>query len=109
MNKEDDVNNLEQITLSTAALKDLFAASQQGTLTITLSRSILQSKYQPFSIVVTGDFEYEKVVVVDQTDLDYENKPQTQRPFELPQWAVLVALIMLIVVILGYVLSVKVI
>ena len=51
--------------------------------------------------MITGDFEYEKVVVVDQAELDYEDKPQTQRPFELPQWAVLAAFIVLVVVVLG--------
>ena len=101
LNQEDDINNLEQITLSTATLKDIFPDSQQGTLTVTFSRFILQSQSQPFSVVITGDFEYEKVVVTDQTEMDYEDKPQTMRPFELPQWAVLAAFIVLMAVVLG--------
>ena len=40
-------------------------------------------------------------MVADNTKLDYEDKPQTLRPFELPQWAVLVIFVVLMIVVFG--------
>lgn len=46
---------------------------------VTVKRQTLNTEYQPFSIVITGDFDYNKVEVADNTTSDYEDKPQSQR------------------------------
>ena len=46
---------------------------------VTVKKHMLLTTHQPFSIVITGDFEWEKVDVDDSRWRDYEDKPQTER------------------------------
>lgn len=103
LEKEDSVNNVEQITLSKEVLATLISSSSSTTdITISIRRTTLQSSYQPFSLVLTGAFEFDAVNVKDNTVLNYKDNPQSERPWELPSWVALAGLVLVIIFIIGY-------
>ena len=103
LEKEDSVNNVEQITLSKGILATLVGSSSSTVdITISIRRTILQSSSQPFSLVLTGAFEFDAVDVKYNTLLNYKDNPQSERPWELPSWVVLAGLVLLILLIIGY-------
>ena len=73
----DRYNNVEVTKLSENDLEDL-CGDEPATILVHVRRHLLSTKYQPVSIVITGDFRFDAVEVFDDTSLDYKDEPTSQ-------------------------------
>lgn len=64
------------ISLNHQRLVDLAQGMVNPVVTVVVSSYSLSTKYQPVSIVITGQFEFDKVVVVDDTSKNYKDRAQ---------------------------------
>lgn len=75
MSEADHYNNVEVTSLSEEQLQAACKDPEQGKAIITVTSHSLSTKYQPVSIVITGDFKFESVTVTDDKTKDYKDVP----------------------------------
>lgn len=103
----DHINNVEQVTLDETILKSIdIGENDYPTVIVTVSNTKLLTTHQPFSIVITGKFDWDEVDVDDSNWWDYEDKPQTQRygATERNYWVPITVVVVLCCVCLLYIL-----
>lgn len=66
LNNPDDINNVQVINLSPTEIQKMMQNSTL--LEVKITRRSLSTSKQPFSIVITGGFEYNSVLI--KTELD---------------------------------------
>lgn len=71
LNEADRYNNVEKIVIHKEQLKELGESDLVAIVTVTSHR--LSTNYQPVSIVITGQFDFNKVKVKDKTFWDYRD------------------------------------
>lgn len=75
LSEADHYNNVEVTSLSEEQLQAACKDPEQGKAIITVTSHSLSTKYQPVSIVITGDFKFESVTVTDDKTKDYKDVP----------------------------------
>lgn len=70
-------------SLSGEQLQTACKDQEQAKAVITVTSHSLSTKYQPVSIVITGDFKFESVTVTDDKTKDYEDIPSKIRNTEV--------------------------
>lgn len=78
----DDDNNVQVISLSAEDVRTLVQIST--TLRVKITRRSLSTLAQPVSIVVTGAFDFDSVVVNDDTSKDESDSSETTGSPENP-------------------------
>ena len=78
-NSADRENNVEVVKLPTDKLFMLCRNTLE--VIVHVRRHALSTKFQPVSLVITGDFDFDKVKVEDDTAQDYEDVPGKE-PFD---------------------------
>ena len=91
----DRQNNVERIVIAGAQYETLFTSNSEDVVEVIVKKVSLNTDYQPFSIVITGDFDYQKVQVTDNTNANYDDKPQSQKGS--PSGGVLISLILALI------------
>ena len=94
----DSYNNVEVVSLSTALLDEKLGASNE--IYIRIEVATLNSEFQPFSLVVTGDFEFDKVSTDDNTANDFDDIPKSDLDPEVTTITIPISLIIMIVIII---------
>lgn len=98
LSKADRYNNVEVTSISSKQLQNAFKGQKQQKAIIKVTSHSLSTNYQPVSIVITGKFKYDSVVVKDDTSNDYEDVPESMSSFS---WWIVIIIIVAIVVVLG--------
>ena len=75
LNEPDHYNNVEVISLSEDILEKTCLEQNSCVVTVEIKRYSLSTKYQPVSIVITGEFRYDSVVLNDDTSKNYKDVP----------------------------------
>lgn len=70
---------------------------KQQKAAIKVASHSLSTNYQPVSVVITGKFKYDLVVVKDDTSKDYEDVPESMGSFP---WLTVI-IVVVVVAILG--------
>ena len=78
-NSADRENNVEVVKLPTDKLFMLCRNTLE--VIVHVRRHALSTKFQPVALVITGDFDFDKVKVEDDTAQDYEDVPGKE-PFD---------------------------
>ena len=97
LDEADRYNNVEVISLDEARLDELVGGTANPVVVITVQSHSLSTKYQPVSIVVTGQFSFASVVVKDDKTNDYEDKITIPVDLEM---IVLIGIIVVLVILL---------
>lgn len=71
----DDYNNVQVISLSATDVQTM--VKQSTKLLVTVTRRSLSTSMQPVSVVVTGGFDFDSVVVNDDTSKNEKDKPKS--------------------------------
>lgn len=79
LEENDRYNNVEVVKLPTDKLFMLCRNTLE--VIVHVRRHALSTKFQPVSLVITGDFDFDKVKVEDDTAQDYEDVPGKE-PFD---------------------------
>lgn len=74
---------MEVTSLSEEQLQTACKDQEQVKAVITVTSHSLSTKYQPVSVVITGDFKFESVTVTDDKTKDYEDIPSKIRNTEV--------------------------
>ena len=64
---------MEVVKLTSDELRTLCGTTAE--VIVHVKRYSLSTKYQPVSLVITGDFNFDSVKVEDDTTKDYEDEP----------------------------------
>ena len=96
LNEADRYNNVEKIVIHKEQLKELGESDLVAIVTVTSHR--LSTNYQPVSIVITGQFDFNKVKVKDKTFWDYRDATKESAS----SLTVIVIILVLVVVIVVY-------
>ena len=75
LNEPDHYNNVEVISLSKSTLQKVCPSSGNCEATVEIKRYSLSTKYQPVSVVITGEFVFDSVSVNDDTSKNYKDVP----------------------------------
>ena len=75
LNEPDHYNNVEVISLSKSTLQKVCPSSGNCEATVEIKRYSLSTKYQHVSVVITGEFRYDSVVLNDDTSKNYKDVP----------------------------------
>ena len=99
-NGPDRENNVEVVKLSSQQLETLCGSTRE--VVVHVKRYSLSTKYQPVSIVITGDFDFDGVKVEDNTSLNMPDVPGTE-PADLTDLFVFILIIIgALVVLVGW-------
>ena len=75
LNEPDHYNNVEVISLSEDILEKTCLEQNSCVVTVEIKRYSLSTKYQPVSVVITGEFVFDSVSVNDDTSKNYKDVP----------------------------------
>lgn len=98
LGEPDQYNNVEVIFIRGEQLKEVTGGVQDPEAVITVTSRLLHTKYQPVSVVITGQFEFDSVKVKDWKIYNYADKVK-----ESADVGVIVAICVVLVLISGVV------
>ena len=98
LSEPDQYNNVEVIFIGEEQLKQLVGDERNPEAVITVTSRLLHTKFQPVSVVVTGQFEFDSVKVKDWKIYNYPDKVK-----ESADVGVVVLICVVLVVLVGIV------
>ena len=98
LNEPDHYNNVEVISLSKSTLQKVCPSSGNCESTVEIKRYSLSTKYQPVSVVITGEFRYDSVVLNDDTSNNYTDVPAKIKDVDLIMKIIFVIVVILLIV-----------
>ena len=97
MSGPDDYNNVQVISLNAADVQSM--AKKSNKFQVKVTRRSLSTSMQPVSIVVTGGFDWDSVVVNDDTSKNEKDKPN-KIPFGPIDIESVIGVVILVVVVI---------
>ena len=76
LRENDRYNNVEVVKLTSDELRKLCGTTAE--VIVHVKRYSLSTKFQPVSLVITGDFDFDSVKVEDDTNKDYKDVPEKE-------------------------------
>ena len=76
LEENDRYNNVEVVKLTSDELRTLCGTTAE--VVVHVKRYSLSTKFQPVSLVITGDFNFDSVKVEDDTTKDYKDVPEKE-------------------------------
>ena len=98
LNEPDHYNNVEVISLSEDILEKTCLEQNSCVVTVEIKRYSLSTKYQPVSVVITGEFRYDSVVLNDDTSNNYTDVPAKIKDVDLIMKIIFVIVVILLIV-----------
>ena len=102
LNEPDHYNNVEVISLSKSTLQKVCPSSGNCEATVEIKRYSLSTKYQPVSVVITGEFVFDSVIVNDDTSNNYSDIPAKIKDVDLIMKIIFVVVVVLIIAFIMY-------
>ena len=98
LNEPDHYNNVEVISLSEDILEKTCLEQNSCVVTVEIKRYSLSTKYQPVSVVITGEFVFDSVSVNDDTSNNYSDVPAKIKDVDLIMKIIFVVVVVVLII-----------